>query len=60
MDKKEILKEIYKNKEIFASRAFKSEFFLINDNEFDKLKKHLDLEYSKCDTIIIGNYIFKK
>lgn len=51
--------------ELVPSRTFKGELYILNDEEFDMLRKHikindLDLLENNYDTIIISNIIFKK
>ena len=68
MNKKveEILSKQFESS-LYGSRfkMCKSEIILLSDDDFDKLYQHviqpgLELCQNECDTIIIGNVIFKK
>jgi hypothetical protein len=67
MKKKEVLEQVLGMDftKLVPSQTFKSELFLLTNDEFEQLRKHMnfsDLQMSEnnYDTIIIGNRIFKK
>ena len=66
MEKRKVLEKILNMDytQLVPSSTFKSELFLLTNEEFNELYEHM--KYSKTgikdgyDTIIIGNRIFKK
>jgi hypothetical protein len=67
MEKKEALEQILSMDytQLVPSKTFKSELFLLTNDEFEQLRKHINItDYqiseNDYDTIIIWNRIFKK
>lgn len=67
MRKKDVLKKILETpwEKLPNTTTFKGELFLLQKNEFEKLRKHIgisdiSLNENNYDTIIIGNIICKR
>ena len=67
MENKEILNKIlgYELNELAPSSVYKSELFILSEDEFEILRKHMevrdiDMAEQDYDTIKIWNIIFKK
>ncbi len=64
MKKEDILKKIFNTsfEKLVPSYVFRSELVMVSEDEFRKLMRHkqIDENGNSHDTLVIGEYVFKK